>query len=135
MSKTGWAVNNVETGKRVRKIREANGLTQEALAEILEVTPTAVRGYESGEYGMSKEVLVKMREYFKVPIDYLLFGENENQTDVTTLLELAPDEDKMQVMMHLMAYFVMKKEGSMYDKELNDAAKRIKDIFGENTDK
>ncbi len=133
MVKDECAVNNAEAGKRVRKIREANGLTQEALAEILAVTPTAVSCYESGEYGMSKEVLLKMREHFKVSIDYLLFGENENQPDLTSLLELAPDEDKMQIMLHLMAYFIVKKEGSMYDRDINYAVKRLKDIFGDNT--
>ena len=74
MGSNNGLIDNKAVGKRIRQIRESNKLTQEEMAEILGVNPNAVRAYERGEYGISKDVMARIRQHFHVSIDYLLFG-------------------------------------------------------------
>ena len=130
MEKNVDMMNNKEVGKRVKKIRKAHGLTQEKFAEVLGVTSTAIRDYENGEYGMSKDVLIRMRESFNVSLDYLLFGENIDETDIMVRLENISDANKMKVLLYLLSYFVVvKNEGSLYDISISQAAENLRNIF------
>ena len=132
MEKGVGVIDNIEAGKRVKKLRKSHGLTQEKLAEILMVTTTAVRGYESGEYGMPKDVLLRMKEHFNISLDYLLFGDDTNKNDILALLESISDENKMEVLLYLLAYFVVvKKEGSMYEVDRKEIIENLKNIFGD----
>ena len=64
-----------EFGKRLRKLRREAELTQGQLAKVLGVVPSAVGKYERfPDAYPSIEVLIKIAEYFKVSIDYLLRG-------------------------------------------------------------
>lgn len=45
--------SNKEIGKRIKEIREFNGLTQEQMAEILKVNPNAIRGEDMKELSVS----------------------------------------------------------------------------------
>lgn len=103
-------INNIEVGRRIREIRESNALTQEELAEILGVNPNAVRAYERGSYGISKEVMGKFRRHFHVSVDYLLFGPNDASESLLMLVENASETDKMTILMRLMIYFVNEKK-------------------------
>ena len=48
-----FLINNEQMGKRIRELREKEGLTQDALSEILSVGPNVIGCYERGEYGLS----------------------------------------------------------------------------------
>lgn len=52
-----FSINNEQMGKRIRELREKEGLTQDALSEILSVGPNVIGCYERGEYGPSKKTL------------------------------------------------------------------------------
>lgn len=103
-------LNNEEVGKRIRKLRETNRLTQEQLAEILKVSPNAVRDYERGKYGISKNVMLIFKKHFCISIDCLLFGESTDQKEILPLIVNMEDEDKMRILLYLCAYFVNGKE-------------------------
>ena len=110
MSDSYTTIDNIEVGKRIREIREFNTLTQEELAEILGVNPNAVRAYERGAYGISKEVMSKFRKHFNVSVDYLLFGSDDDSDNLLALVENASEADKMKILMRLMIYFVNEKK-------------------------
>ena len=59
-------------GSRVRELRKAKGLTQQDLADMINVTKVSVCCYEKGTRLPSLETLVDLSEVFKVSIDYLL---------------------------------------------------------------
>ena len=64
-----------EFGTRLRKIRRDAEVTQRQLAQVLGVTQSAVGKYESVPNAYpSVEALIKIADYFKVSIDYLLRG-------------------------------------------------------------
>ena len=128
MSEYKGSINNEEVGKRIKEIRESNNLTQEQMAEILKVTTNAVR-----DYGISKDVMLLIRQNFNVSIDYLLFGENTDMEKLFFLLENASENDKMKVLAHLMRYFVDGKR-RIYRQDTSDwdeTAKKMRDLFGD----
>lgn len=91
--------------------------------------------FENGAYGMSKDVLYRMKNFFQVSSDYILYGEQANPLgDAFMLLETASDTDKMKILMRLLSYFVSVKEnGSMSDTNMIQAVQDIQRIFGSDT--
>lgn len=68
-------------GGRVRKQREHLGYTREQFAELLDVTPKFCSDIELGLKGMSIPTLCKIADSLQLSTDYILFGQNEPQTD------------------------------------------------------
>lgn len=58
--------------QRIRDIREDNDLTQADIAKILNEHLTTYRRWETGEHEIPAHILIKLSEYYKVSIDYLL---------------------------------------------------------------
>lgn len=65
---------NVQIGERVRQAREQAKLTQESLAEKLEVSPQYVSDLERGVVGVSITTFKKLCQILGVTSDQLLFG-------------------------------------------------------------
>ncbi len=61
-----------KVGEQIRKLRIAQGLTQEKLAEKIGVARGSVARYESGTYYPSQEVIVKLSVALGVTTDSLL---------------------------------------------------------------
>lgn len=69
-----------EFGARIRKIRKANKMTQEDLANRLMLTAESVSNIESGKTNCMPEHIVHICEIFNITTDYLYFGiENQEQ--------------------------------------------------------
>lgn len=63
--------------EKVQKLRKDKNISQEDLAEIMNVSRQAVSKWESGQSMPDIYKLVEISNYFKVSIDYLLKDENE----------------------------------------------------------
>lgn len=61
-----------QTGDRIRELRNLLGLSQEQLAEELEVSVKSIQRYETGKSRPDTYTLVKLATYFEVSADYLL---------------------------------------------------------------
>ena len=61
----------MEIGARIRKKREAQLLTQEKLAEMLDVSIKFVSDIELGAKGMSLKTLNKLSQILLVSADYI----------------------------------------------------------------
>lgn len=59
-------------GKRLRAARLSCNLTQQKVADILEMTVNAYQKYEQSERSPSLETLTKLADLFCVPTDWLL---------------------------------------------------------------
>lgn len=66
--------NMKDFGLRLRKLRQACGLTQEALSEELNISTDQLRKIECGSRGPSLDLLISLAVYFDVSTDYLLIG-------------------------------------------------------------
>ena len=58
--------------KRIRDLREDHDLTQRKLAEILQMTQPQYFRYEQGYRDIPTDVLIKLADYYKVSVDYIL---------------------------------------------------------------
>lgn len=64
---------NMIIGKKIKELREENSLTQEQLAENLQISRSSLALYETGKRQVPNELLLKIAAYFKVSMDFL-FG-------------------------------------------------------------
>ena len=58
--------------KNLRAIREDNDIKQKEIAKYLNVSQNTYSQYETGVISLTAEVLIKLADYYKVSIDYLL---------------------------------------------------------------
>ncbi|TBW28336.1 S24 family peptidase [Gramella sp. KN1008] len=66
----------VEIGKRIKKLRQENNLSQTNVAEILFITQAAYSLIENSQNGIVAEHLVKLSKLYDVSADYILTGED-----------------------------------------------------------
>ena len=71
---------------RLKELRSAVGLNQSEMAEKLGVSVSSYQKYEREKNSImpSIEVLIKIAEFFKVSVDYLLGRENQSESDNIT---------------------------------------------------
>lgn len=68
-------MNDTKLGPRIKQYRQQKGLSQEALAEQLEVSHQAVAKWESGQSKPSTANLLALCGVFEVSLDTLVNGE------------------------------------------------------------
>ena len=67
---------NISIGKRIRLTREHAGLTQELLAEKIDVTTQYISDLERGVVGASVPTIIKICQVLNVSSDYILLDRN-----------------------------------------------------------
>lgn len=67
-----------EIGQRIRKARKAHGLSQEELAECVDISVTHMSHIETGNTKLSLPVLVQIAQVLEVRTDDLLFGSSQS---------------------------------------------------------
>ena len=63
--------------QRIRDLREDNDLKQRQIADILNCSQQVYSNYELGQRDIPTDILIKLANYYKVSIDYLL-GQTNN---------------------------------------------------------
>lgn len=69
----------VETGKRIKEIRDAKGLTQIAFAEKINVSRSYMNKIENGSKSPSIDLLIEIAVFGDVTLDYLILGRIQNE--------------------------------------------------------
>ena len=84
-----------EMGKRIRKQRLNFKLTQEKLAEKVDVVPTYISEIERGNSIASIAVIVRIASVLELNIDYLICGINPSNAETTfkELLNSIPEKN------------------------------------------
>ena len=68
---------------RLKELRKEKGLTQDDLAELLEVTKSTIFNWENGVSNIKPDRLEKLCEIFDVDVPYLLgYNTVKNETDI-----------------------------------------------------
>lgn len=57
--------------QRIRDMREDNDLSQEKVAEVLEITRQQYQLYESGKREMPMHLFITLAQHYNVSLDYL----------------------------------------------------------------
>ena len=63
---------------KLRELRKASGMTQEQLAENLDITAGTIGKIEIGRTGISIDLLICMSDFFEVPTDYIILGKKSD---------------------------------------------------------
>ena len=71
-----------EIGKRIKNLREKNGLTQQQLAKELHVKRETVNLWENGFRDLKTGYTIALADYFNVDCDYLLRGISAKKSDI-----------------------------------------------------
>ena len=71
-----------ESGARIQALRKQKGLTQEQLAEKLNINTNSLGKIERGLNGLSIDLLIEIGVFFGTSLDYIILG-REFQVDVT----------------------------------------------------
>ncbi len=101
---------NVDIGKRIRELRKALNLSQEAIADKIGVAKNTVYMWERGLFSPSKKVLKVMVQVLNVNPEWLLTGEGE---------------------MFLSHTEKVREPGAVYGDETHDRARRLKHLLDE----
>lgn len=73
-------------GNRIKLLRKEQGITQEQLADCLNVSRQSITGYENDGVEPSLSVLIKIADRFNISLDYLL-GRTEEKHNINLLNE------------------------------------------------
>ena len=73
-------MNLIEMGNRIKVERKSRGISQEILAELINVTPHYIYEIERGLKSMSLETLVNVSKALQLSADYILFGDRQDET-------------------------------------------------------
>ena len=86
---------NIEIGGRIKKAREAAGLTQDRFAELIGMGTKNVSAIERGAVGVSLSAIQKICQVLSISSDDLLFereAENDVQVLASRLRRLPPEK-------------------------------------------
>ena len=75
-------IDYIDIGKRIRTLRTQSGITQEFLAEQLDLTPAYLSRIERGKTKAGLSTLVAIANYFHISLDLLLASSLDSSTEV-----------------------------------------------------
>lgn len=78
---------------RLAQLRDEKGLSQAQVGKIVNAAQNTVSQWEKGTRGISSEMLIRLANFYKVSIDYLLgLTENRTGTQANTHTHITSDE-------------------------------------------
>ena len=84
-------------GSRIKAERKKLGLSQEKLAEQINVTPHYIYEIERGSKAMSMETLINLCTFMELSTDFILFGiQKQNSGSVYEKLDQLSDERRLR---------------------------------------
>lgn len=83
-----YEIDYKSVGERIKNSRISKNITQDKLAELIEVNPSHLCNIEKGKTKMSTDTLVNLSRGLNTSIDYLLFGDITLEYDQYTNMAL-----------------------------------------------
>ena len=74
----------------IKKLREERGMTQDELAEKLNVTRQAVSNWETGKTQPDIETLTRLAEIFDVSVERIIYGKEKKRNNID--IKIGPQE-------------------------------------------
>ncbi|MGN0485255.1 MAG: helix-turn-helix domain-containing protein [Lachnospiraceae bacterium] len=106
----------IAIGKRIAQIRRSHKITQEALADMLEVSPKHISHVENATSSFSLRNLLEFCNIFHCSLDYIMFGKEQNEAlsklpeGIVRILNAGSEEDVEQLNRYLDIYLELKEE-------------------------
>lgn len=77
------------SGKRIKQLRQEMNLSQEQLAEKLNVSQNMIAKIECGLRRPSVDFLIELADFFEISLHYIVIGTSEEATDKKRQIEEA----------------------------------------------
>ena len=106
MSKEQFKTEKAETANRLREKRINSKISQEEMAEILDVSVSTYKKIEGARSQMTIDELRRLNRGLNISIDYLLFGEREGLDGVWERFMNCSESDKFYIMLKAINYFM-----------------------------
>ena len=81
---------------RISELRKKLGLTQTRLGEEIGVSQQTISKYENVDENISGDMLLALSKFFKVPVDYILRKDEEEQQSI--VVQLSRQKSKLFIM-------------------------------------
>lgn len=104
MGKSKISSESIKRGQRIKSIRMLENWTQENLAEIFDISTSALKKIESGENNITIREMEILHSKTGVSADFILFGEIRENKDFELSFETLTGEEKYKLMMRLLLY-------------------------------
>lgn len=85
-----------KSSRRIKELRLANQRTQEAVAGYIGISLDGYRKLERGVNGAKVDTLVAIAELYGVSLDYLVYGQKDNDGNVVVVNLSEKEKDFMQ---------------------------------------
>ncbi|MNO42704.1 HTH-type transcriptional regulator Xre [compost metagenome] len=86
-------------GERIRTVRKSNKLSQVEFANMVGVSQGTLSELEQDKYKPSLDTIIAMKEWFKIDMDWLIFGDENKETKNIFNLSIESQE------LNLLSYF------------------------------
>ena len=107
---------NQSIGKRISLLRKSHGMTQERLAEELDVTIKHISAVERGVSSLSLEKMVEVKQILDCTLDYLITGKDYGclltklPASILDILNSNNDEEISLLLMDLNLYSKLRRK-------------------------
>ena len=91
---------NQDIGKRISSLRKFHGITQEMLAEQLDITIKHISSVERGISSLSLEKLIEASKILDCTLDYLILGKDYESTTAklpASVLNILDSDDEREI--------------------------------------
>lgn len=114
-----------QIGKRIRQARLNRGITQEKMAEILDLSVTHYQNIEYGKYNVGYEHLHKICELFNLTTDYILFGKESSEMDFDVYFEKLSSDKRLELLIKIFSR-IYKDRTSDYGMAIDNILENLK---------
>lgn len=84
---------NVAIGERIRRTRELMSLSRESFSELCDISDSFLSDVERGNKSITTKTLHKICTASHVSADYIVFGTDKNNTNITVIAEMLRNLD------------------------------------------
>lgn len=125
MNKSKISPESLARGQRIKSIRMLKNWTQENLAEIFDISTSALKKIESGENNITIREMEILHKEAGVSADFILFGEAQENKELELSFETLTGEEKYRLIMRLILY-LCNVENEKYKRIIEDIIDSIK---------
>lgn len=113
--------------EKLRRLRKQKGITQENLAEKLDISRSKVSGWETGRRYISVQDAILLSEYYDVSLDNLLNPKVLNKEEYVKISDRFFNsknitfQEKEEVLKHIREVFLVTNSDKIYPLTRNDS--------------
>jgi len=107
----------IPIGQRMSELRRAHKMTQETLAEKLDISLKHISHTECGTSSLSLKNMIKFCQIFNCSFDYIIFGKKEDialaklPNEIIDILHTGNEEELDRLNRYLQMYLELTKQG------------------------